>query len=157
MQDYRVYGKNKYFKSIDYVKKIPFKYYKKSNKKFDNTGLIYMTHVCRKIDPKIVETYHKKSNCKKTYLIVPYKLPEYDTIENVIQVEAPLENLFDRFDVYIYTPVARHFDCSPRLITECFFHNKKVFKDLDYFDIGLEIRYNDCISNLLSLNLDFND
>ena len=45
LQDYRVYRKNQYFKSIDYVKKLPFKYYRKSNKQFDNTGLIYMTYV----------------------------------------------------------------------------------------------------------------
>lgn len=157
LQDYRIYGKNKYFKSYDYVKKLPFKFYKKYNKTFDNTGLIYMTHVCRKVSPNIIEEYHKKSKCDKTYLVVPYKLPEYDNIENVIQVEAPLKDFFNKFDIYIYTPVARHFDCSPRLVTECFMQRKQIFKDLDYYDIGLETRYNDCINNLDSLNLTDND
>ena len=32
-------------------------------------------------------------------------------------------------------------------------YGKRVFKDLDYYDIGLETRYNDCINNLQSLNL----
>ena len=95
LQDYRIYGKNKYFNSINYVKKLPFKFYKKCNKTFDNTGLIYMTYVCRKVSPQIIEEYHKKSGCLKTLLVVPYKLPEYDNIKNVIQVEAPLENFFD--------------------------------------------------------------
>ena len=157
LQDYRIYGKNQYFKSIDYVKKLPFKFYKKSNRSFDNTGLIYMTYVCRKVSPQIIEEYHKKSGCSKTLLVVPYKLPEYDAIKNVIQVEAPLENFFEQFDTYIYTPVNRKFDCSPRLVTECFIQGKKVFKDLDYYDIGLETRYNDCINNLQSLNLIKND
>lgn len=84
LQDYRVYGKNKYFKSVDYVKKLPFKFYKKSTKQFDNTGMIYMTYVCRKVTPDVVEKYHKLSKCDKTYLVVPYKLPEYDNIDGVI-------------------------------------------------------------------------
>ena len=84
LQDYRVYGKNEYFKSVDYVKKLPFKFYKKSNKQFDNTGMIYMTYVCRKVTPDVVEKYHKLSKCDKTYLVVPYKLPEYDNIDGVI-------------------------------------------------------------------------
>lgn len=157
LQDYRVYGKNEYFNSIDYVKKLPFKFYKKSNKTFDNTGMIYMTYVCRKVLPEVIEKYHKMSGCNKTYLIVPYKLPEYDTIKNVIQVEAPLEDFFNKFDTYIYTPVNRKFDCSPRLVTECFMQGKKVFKELDYYDVGLETRYNDCISDLNSLDLNEND
>lgn len=157
LQDYRIYGKNKYFKSIDYVKKLPFKFYKKCIQPNKNIGMIYMTYVCRKVQPHTIKEYHKMSGCNKTFLIVPYKLPEYDNIENIIQVEAPIENLFDKFDTYIYTPVNRKFDCSPRLVTECFMHNKKVFKDLDYYDIGLEIRYNDCINNLEQLNLKEND
>lgn len=157
LQDYRIYGKNKYFNSIHYIKKIPFKFYKKSTSPNKNIGMMYMTYVCRKIEPCIIEEYHKKSGCSKSFLIVPYKLPEYDTINNVEQCEAPIENLFDKFDTYIYTPINRKFDCSPRLITECFMHNKKVFKQLDYYDIGLETRYNDCITNLDALNLQNTD
>jgi hypothetical protein len=84
LQDYRIYNKNQYFKSINYVKKLPFKYYKKSNKIYDNTGMMYVTYMCRKVTPDIIEQYHLMSKCDKTYLIVPYKLPEYDTIKNVI-------------------------------------------------------------------------
>lgn len=157
LQDYRVYGKNKYFESIDYVKKLPFKFYKKSTKIFDNTGMIYMTYVCRKVTPEVIQYYHALSKCDKTYLIVPYKLPEYDNIDGVMQVEAPLDDFFNKFDTYIYTPVNRKFDCSPRLVTECFMQGKKVIKELDYYDIGLETRYNDCITNLESLNLTTHD
>jgi len=34
---------------------------------------------------------------------------------------------------------------------------KKVFKQLDYYDIGLETRYNDCITDINKLNLTDND
>lgn len=157
LQDYRIYGKNKYFNSINYIKKLPFKFYRPSISPMQNIGMMYMTYVCRKVDPSIISAFHIKSKCDKSLLIVPYKLPEYDTIENVIQLEAPIDNLFDKFDTYIYTPVNRKFDCSPRLVTECFMQNKNIFKELDYYDIGLETRYNDCIDNLNILNLNEND
>lgn len=157
LQDYRVYGENKYFKSIDYVKKLPFKFYKKSISPNKNIGMMYVTYVCRKVTSDIIEKYHKISSCSKTLLVVPYKLPEYDTIENVEQVVAPVKDFFNQFDTYIYTPINRKFDCSPRLVTECFMHNKKVYKNLDYYDIGLEIRYNDCITDLSKLDLTEND
>lgn len=53
------------------------------------------------------------------------------------QVVAPVKNFFGQFDTYIYTPVARHFDCSPRLVTECYMQGKNVLVDLDYVDLGL--------------------
>ena len=157
LQDYRIYQQNKHFKSIDYVKKIPFQFYKKYEKTNGNIGLMYMTHVCRKVQPSTIETYHKLSGCEKTLLLVPYKLPEYDKIDNVEQIVIPLDSLFSKFDTYIYTPIKRHFDCSPRFVTECFYYGKKVFKQLDYFDVGLEIRYNDCIENMEKITLNGND
>lgn len=157
LQDNRIHKKSKYFRTLNYVKKIPFKFYKKSNKEFDNTGLMYVTYVCRKISRSTIIEYHKKSGCRKTLLVVPYKLPEYDNIDDVVQLEAPVEDFFNKFDIYIYTPVSRKFDCSPRLVTECFMQGKKVLKDLDYYDIGLETRYNDCMTNLQSLDLNEND
>ena len=157
LQDYRIYGKSRNFKSYNYVKKLPFKYYKKSTKTFDNTGLMYVTYACRKVTPMVIDEYHRMSGCSKSLLVVPYKLPEYDYIENVEQVLAPLPDFFDRFDTYIYTPVHRKFDCSPRLVTECFLQNKKLFLHLDYMDIGLETRYNDCKNDFQSLNLTEND
>lgn len=157
LQDYRVYGKNKHFKSIDYVKKLPFKFYKQAISPNKNIGMMYVTYVCRKVTPEVIEQYHKKSKCSHTLLVVPYKLPEYDTIPNVTQIEAPLDNFFDKFDMYIYTPINRKFDCSPRLVTECFMYNKIVYKDLDYYDIGLETRYKDCLDDINKLNLTEND
>jgi len=62
-----------------------------------------------------------------------------------------------KFDTYIYTPVQRQFDCSPRLVTECFLHKKNVLIDLPYVDIGLQTRYNDCKKDIEQLNLKEND
>jgi hypothetical protein len=157
LKDYRIYSNNNFFKSYNYVKKLPFKWYKKSNKVYDNTGMMYVTYACRKISPEIIKEYHTMSNCNKTLLVVPFKLQEYDDIDNVIQMEAPMDDFFNSFDTYIYTPVQRKFDCSPRLVTECFLHNKKVVMNLDYVDLGLQTRYNDCVENLESLNLKEND
>lgn len=155
LQDYRIYGKS--FQSIDYVKKLPFKYYKSLYREKQNIGLIYMTYMCRKITPDTIEKYHKLSGCSQTILVVPYKLPEYDTIPCIKQHVAPIKNLFEKFDTYIYTPVQRKLDCSSRMITECFFYGKNVFKQIDYYDIALEIRYSDCINNLDKLDLKSGD
>ena len=157
LQDDRIYGKNQFFRSFNYIKKLPFKYYKKSIKKSNNIGMMYITYACRKVTAKIIEEYHKKSKCSKTILVVPYKISEYNNIKNVEQIVAPVENFFDKFDTYIYTPVERHFDCSPRLVTECFMQGKKVLLDLDYDDIGLQTRYYDCVNKLDSLDLTEND
>lgn len=51
LADYRIYGKLKFFNSIDYVKKIPFKFYKKINRCRENAGMMYTTFVCRKVSP----------------------------------------------------------------------------------------------------------
>jgi hypothetical protein len=157
LKDYRIYSNNNYFKSYNYVKKLPFQYYKKSNRVFDNTGMMYVTFACRKITPAVIKEYHEMSGCKKTLLVVPYKLSEYDNIDDVEQIEAPLSDFFNRFDTYIYTPVQRKFDCSPRLVTECFLHNKQIMLNVNYVDLGLQTRYNDCKQDLNNVNLQNND
>lgn len=157
LADYRIYGKLRYFKSIDYVKKLPFKFYKKCNNTSLNRGMMYTTYVCRMITPEIILQYHEMSKCSQTLLVVPYAKPEYNNLPGIIQVVAPVDDFFNKFDTYIYTPVARRFDCSPRLLTECFMLGKKVICDVNYSDAGLDIRYNDCISNLDSLNLTSTD
>ena len=157
LQDNRIYGHDKWFQTINYVKKIPFKYYKKAQHVDESIGMMYTTYVCRKVTPDIIAKYHRLSGCKSSMLIVPYALPEYDNISNVVQIVAPVENLFDKFGTYIYTPIQRQFDCSSRLVTECFMQGKKVIKQLDYYDLALETRYSDCVNRLNSLNLTIDD
>lgn len=157
LADYRIYGKLKFFKSIDYIKKLPFKFYKKCTNTSLNRGMMYTTYICRMITPDVILQYHQMSRCSSTMLVVPFKKPEYDDLPEITQVVAPVDDFFNKFDTYIYTPVARKFDCSPRLLTECFMLGKKVICDVNYSDIGLNARYNDCINNLESLNLTDND
>ena len=154
LQDNRIYGdRDKWFQTINYVKKLPFKYYKKAQHPNQNIGMMYTTYICRKVTPDVIIKYHRLSGCRESLLIVPYALPEYDNIPHVAQTIAPVDNLFDKFDTYIYTPIKRKFDCSSRLLTECFMHGKKVIKQLDYYDVALETRYDDCVNRLSSLNL----
>jgi len=157
LKDYRIYKPNNYYRTFDYVKKLPFVYYRKPNRTYDNTGMFYVTFACRKVTPEVIQEYHRNSGCSRSILIVPKLLPEYDNLDDIEQVEAPVENLFDKFDKYIYTPVKRRFDCSPRLVTECFLHDKEVMIDLNYVDIGLQVRYNDCKNDINCLNLTEND
>lgn len=50
--DSRVYGGSlRHFKSIDYVKKIPFQYYKKAPVVDSKIGMAYMTFACRLVSP----------------------------------------------------------------------------------------------------------
>lgn len=157
LQDCRIYKTSSKFSTVNYVKKLPFKHYRISKREFDNTGMIYMTFNCRKISPYTVLDYHWRSKCAKTLLVVPKKLDQYEDLAGIEQVEAPVEDFFGKFDTYIYTPVARHFDCSPRLVTECFLQGKKVMIDLDYVDPGLQTRVKDCQEDLDSLNLKTGD
>ena len=67
--------------------------------------MMYATYVCRKITPNVVREYHERSGCSETMLVVPYTLPEYENIDGVRQVQAPVPDFFEKFDTYIYTPV----------------------------------------------------
>ena len=48
------------------------------------------------------------------------------SITFVFENSLPIDNLFELFDTYIYTPTAKNWDCSSRLIPEC----RKFNKDL---------------------------
>ena len=66
-----------------------------------------------------------------------------------------MKNMFNEFDTYIYTPVPRHFDCSPRLIAECALFDRRVeYCDIDYFDVGLETRKKDIESGVVWMKKD---
>jgi hypothetical protein len=162
LQDYRIYNKNKYFDSIDYIKKINFDSYKKDIINNKNTALLYLTINCRNLLIKeIEEIVDKYNNFDSIYILSP----ENKTINNyfknntkVISFCPPVNNFFELFDTYIYTPIKRHFDCSPRLITECKFYNKNIiYHNINYKDIGLEIRKKDIQNNFKNLYLTSKD
>jgi hypothetical protein len=83
-----------------------------------------------------------------------------EQIENFNLLKMPVENLMNRFGTYIYTPIKRKKDCSPRFIAECKFYKKNViFHNIDYLeeDLGLKWRIHDIENNFESLFLKEND
>lgn len=154
LQDERIY--KKCYNGIHYVKKILFSKYKKISKKSVNVNLLYGTASCRNISIEmykdLLETYPEDFICLTNKVNRPKNLPE-----RLKFLEMPVSNLFEKFDTYIYTPVAQRFDCSPRFIAECKFYNKRViFHKIDYWDEdkGLYWRNWDVENNFESLFLD---
>jgi len=133
LQDDRIY--EKCLNSINYVKKINFKKYKKLKEKAEDNVLIYGTKNCRHIEYdmyfEIMELFPDSNficlTSKENRPSLPSKRFSFP--------EMPVKNLFLRFNTYVYTPVPRKFDCSSRLLAECKFYNKKVhFFMIDYWD-----------------------
>jgi len=169
LQDQRIYNpKNKIdpeFKKIlpypnkHYIKKLYFKRYKKINKNISsnkiNKTLIYINSYLRKLDDL-------NQFFNDNYLLVSGG--DFPIKNDYIKV-APIWNLFNNFNTFLYTKTTRQFDCSPRLITESYFYNKKISFDFnfsdycgpDYGDTGLFWRYFDIINNFDSLDLKEND
>lgn len=71
-------------------------------------------------------------------------------VKIIYEDELPADNLFEIFDTYIYTPTAKNWDCSSRLIPECFYFNKGILFTKTVIDnindnIALKVRYEDYI------------
>jgi len=119
------------YQVVDYNKKIYYKYIKKPTSN-PNKTLLYLTKSCKE--------YNNYTKYDNTIIVSDY-------LEGSNIYEPPIDDLFSKFDTYIYTPVSRKFDCSNRLIKECQYFNKKVILDIDYYDKALDVRYNDSIDN----------
>jgi len=142
LQDNRFYDKPKNIKIINYIKKIYFTRYKKINKS-DNKTLVYIN-----------------SNIRKTSLVFndDYLVVSGTDIKDKTYLKAPVANLFSKFNKYLYTETTRKFDCSSRLVPECYFYNKEIlfnFNKEEYFKIdkGLKYRYEDTVNNFSNLDL----
>lgn len=157
LQDERIY--KPCYNGINYVKKILFSKYKKISEVATGVSLLYGTSSCRNIPTEmyrdLLETYPKNFIC-----LADKKNQLKELSERLVFPDMPVSNLFEEFDTYIYTPVVRKFDCSPRFIAECRFYNKKViFYKIDYWDKdrGLYWRNWDVENNFESLNLSADD
>jgi hypothetical protein len=142
LQDYGLYSERyDYLDDIDYVKKILWSKYKQPTTTKDDIGLLYLTTNCRGLEPERIKEVLDKNICPG-YLIVTNDVSKYKILEseNVEIALAPVSNIFDKFGTYIYTPIPRQFDCSPRFIVECKVFGKKVVYELDYVDSGIERR-----------------
>ena len=172
LQDQRVYNDKDNKIAIDYKKKIKFNIYKDIKKIKTETALLYVTTNCRKLCSNylldIVMEYKFKNYIILTNQPEIYQ-EQFKNIKNVTFPAMPLDNIFEKFDTYIYTPtysVTKKelgcFDCSPRFIAECNYYDKEVIYhniDKNYLNIdtGLKYRKLDIKNNFESINLKNND
>lgn len=161
LQDYGLYNERENdlpIEPIDYVKKILWRKYSHPKKIKTNTALLYLTTNCRELSLDAVNKTIKKYPYEK-YLIVTNNIEKYKPIESttIIVEKAPVNNLFEKFDTYIYTPTKGKTDCSPRFIVECEVFNKKVIYDIEYIAAGVERRKQIIEKDLLSLHLNDDD
>lgn len=150
--DNRIYGEGKF---VNYVKKILFDRYKTINNTCE-TNLIYTTSSCRKFS----ESEYKKLEKQYENNFIVLTDDNHILSNRFTLLEMPVENLFEKFDTYIYTPVERKRDCSPRFIAECKWYNKKViYHDIDYLeeDKGLFWRKHDIETNFNNISLKKDD
>lgn len=152
LEDERVYGRG----NIDYKKKILFDRLKKLNG-YDDKTLLYLTNNCRKIDD---ESFVELSERDEEFVCLVNDIDNTYKSENFTYEIVPVDNLQERFNKYIYTPINRKWDCSPRFIAECKWYNKEVeFYKIDYWDedLGLKYRVYDIKNDFESLFLCDND
>lgn len=127
-EDHRVYPLRE--KSIDYTKKIDCGIMRVPDV-FGNRVFAHVTKDCKAVEIEPLIEKYPNLLCYSDYL------PESYHVTN-----KPV--MFGMFNRFVYTPVARHFDCSPRLIAECDYFNIPVdYYKIDYKDIGLETRQQD--------------
>lgn len=138
--DWRVYGEF----GINYVKKVDLKSLRKPSKS-DNKTLLYLTSNCRSISPELLERlniYHD------LFIVSNVDIDGYDVYT------PPVENIFEKFSKYVYTPINRKFDCSPRFIAECDYFGKTIVYEVAYLDLGLEFRKKDIKEGIVQLEDD---
>lgn len=161
MQDFKLYPERFEHLDIDvvdYVKKILWGKYKVPKTVKTDTAMLYLTTNCRALSVDDVQQIIDKKICEK-YLLVTNNPALYKDIANdsVKVVEAPVKDIFEQFDTYIYTPTDLQKDCSPRFIVECAVFGKQVVYEIDYVALGIERRKQDMALGLNTLKLTTKD
>lgn len=130
---------------IHYVKKIYADLLRKPAITNSNAAMLYLTKNCRYMTRDSVLTIidDLKNDFNKFLIVAPEPEIYYD-MPNTSVMKPPVNNLFESFGTYVYTPVPRKFDCSPRFIAECALFDKNIlYYHIDYNDKGLETRIQD--------------
>lgn len=140
-----------------YVKKILWSKYCAPVTVKTDTALLYLTTNCRQLTTDNITEIINKYNYKR-YLIVTNQPDVYQGLPNNVQVvQAPMQNIFEQFDAYIYTSTAKQFDCSPRFIVECALYGKDVHYEIDYTDLGIAARRRTIEAGIEQLELTVDD
>jgi len=153
LQDNRVYEPVA-VNGIDYKKKILFDKLKPISESSD-AYLVYATKNCRNIS-----NYADLLSYSNNILAIVNKENTPAPIQGITFVTPPIEDIFEKFSTYIYTPVERKWDCSPRFIAECKYYGKQViYHNIDYWDtdLGLYWRKWDIDNDFDSLFLNKDD
>ena len=152
LQDKRIY--EECHNSINYKKKILFNRLKIPTQS-TNDYLLYITNNCRFMDLEQVLEMMKEYG-DNTYRVLSFTPEIYVGFDNIMTEKLPIENIFEKFQTYIYTKVPRKWDCSSRLICECKYLGKDViYHNIDYWDedLGLKWRKWDVDNDFNSLYL----
>jgi hypothetical protein len=153
LQDNRVYEPVN-LNGIDYKKRVLFDRLRAIGPAADNL-LVYATKNCRNID-----NYEELFHYGDSILAITNVENRPADVEGITFVIPPVDDLFEQFTKFIYTPVTRKWDCSPRFIAECKYYNKEViYHNIDYWDIdhGLRVRKWDIDNDFESLFLNSDD
>lgn len=153
LQDDRVYDPVN-VNGINYKKKILFSRLKPIEQSKDAV-LVYATKNCRNIS-----NYDDLRQYGDNILVITNEENKPAELEGFTFVTPPVDNLFEQFTTYVYTPVTRKWDCSPRFIAECKHYGKNVlFHNIDYWDEdkGLYWRNWDIENDYDSLDLHYSD
>lgn len=157
MQDFKLYPER--FEDldisvVDYRKKILWSKYHQPKNTTENTALLYLTTSTRADDIENIKRIIAKQICDN-YLIVTNEPKIYASLvsNNIAVEEAPVKNILERFDTYIYTPTKWKSDCSPRFIVECAVYGKQVVYEIDYECKGIDRRREDIAEDLAGLEL----
>lgn len=160
-QDTRVYLNSLHgFETKQHVKKVLFNKLKLYKSLSLNSAFIYISTDCRSLTKEyIAKVLEQYPNFDKIYVSVLNKDIFKDLEDDrVTFLVPPIKDFHSLFDTMIYLPVERKFDCSSRLIAECAYYNKEViYHDINYRDIGLEVRKFDVMVGINSLQLDNRD
>lgn len=151
LQDFRLYDNTK--NAIHYVKKLLFDKMIRIKASYTNTALLYATSNCRMVSYDEMEILKSKYNFGK-YIVLSDK--EFKVPDKFELLKVPADNIFSKFDTYIYTPLhgtCSQFDCSPRFIAECEYYSKKVIYEIPVLYHGLTVRKYDIENNFESLFL----
>jgi len=150
LQDDRVYEPVKR-NGINYKKRILFDRLKSIGDSGDQV-LLYATKNCRHISNFTDYTKYGK------IIAIVNSIPK--SVAGIEFLMPPVDNIFEQFNTYVYTPILRKWDCSPRFIAECKHYGKKViYHNIDYWeeDHGLRVRKWDIDNDFDSLHLKDND
>ena len=150
LQDSRIYEDLP--NSFHYVKKILFDKFKKVNECKTNTGLIYGTTNCRKVDYDYLEEVDKEYNLDD-YVVLSNE--DFSVPRKFRLLRVPVDDVYSLFKTYIYTDLKGtcKMDCSPRFIAECKYYNRNVKYFNKFWNLGLKVRKYDIENNFEKLFL----